>query len=1010
MENKKPDDTLETGEAANSYRRVSKTSAETASSISSAAGRLVGDLRPRSILVAGQEAAPWIRAFRAAGIEAWGIGLAGDQLDSLQPELKAYCLDGDLWQPLSRRFDLALCLDVVEHLEPAQAGVSLQNLCNSSEDILFSSDPFDFEDLDHINIQPPEYWAGLFARQGFFRDLDYDASFINSWTVRYRKSREPIERILPVYERRMWRLVQENQARREFSFDQRRELIAQREEMNGMELEIQAKLKRLAEKDQMIQDLRRRVAEKEGVITEIMNSRSWRLMQKVHQIRYVIIPLKSRREQWMYASFRAVRLVRREGFSALVRRVNEKTSRSVQASFLRMRYRRRFSQRDFPVEALQPQSAVKAHQCSVDVIVCVHNALADVQNCLESIVRFTTPPYSIILVDDGSEDPTREYLDQFAGSQGAALVRNDQARGYTRAANQGLRQSSADYAILLNSDTIVTPGWLDRMAACAESGSESRSQIGIVGPISNTASWQSVPDIFEAQGDWADNSLPAGMTVAEMGELAAHYSGHLYPHIPFMNGFCLMLKRDLIQQIGYLDEENFGDGYGEENDYCLRARRAGWDLAVADDTYIYHAQSKSYSHERRKALVERSDKALSAKHGQAPISDGVYKCRYDRVMQGNRARTHVMSLREGTIREGRMNWEGRRVLYVLPITEPGGGGHVILQEAEAMLKMGVDVRILNSIGNRPYFERSFPGSQVPAVYVEKPDQASKLLGPYDAVVGTVFHSLDWMEMPAGDSLPVRGYYIQDFEPYFFPEGSENFRKAKDSYTRFPDLVRLTKTQWNANAVKERIGVDCSIVGPSLDIDLFRPRRRSQPEWPERPLRIAAMIRPSTPRRQPDLTMRVLKDFAIEQGTGVEVVLFGCEPEDPDFHKLTVDFLWRHAGVLTRSQLVTFMNEVDIFADFSSFQAMGLTAMEAMACGVAVIVPEAGGSNSFARHEANSLVIDTSQPEACLWALKCLVQDHELRGRLQQQAIFDICQYPAEIAAANTLASLFGRGS
>ena len=112
------------------------------------------------------------------------------------------------------------------------------------------------------------------------------------------------------------------------------------------------------------------------------------------------------------------------------------------------------------------------------------------------IVRYSTPPYSLILVDDGSTQPTQEYLNDFAYSQAALLLRNEQARGYTRAANQGLHASSANYIILLNSDTMVTPLWLDRLIACGESD----PHIGLVGPLSNTASWQSIPEIFNARG------------------------------------------------------------------------------------------------------------------------------------------------------------------------------------------------------------------------------------------------------------------------------------------------------------------------------------------------------------------------------------------------------------------------------------------------------------------------------------------------------------------------------
>src|SRR5690606_36189016 len=124
------------------------------------------------------------------------------------------------------------------------------------------------------------------------------------------------------------------------------------------------------------------------------------------------------------------------------------------------------------VPAVQTRAPLETHRGTAAIVVCVHNALADVERCLESVVQHTTAPYSVILVDDGSEAPTRDYLAAFAAEHGATLLRNESATGYTRAANQGLREATADYVVLLNSDTIVTSGWLDRMIACAESDSE----------------------------------------------------------------------------------------------------------------------------------------------------------------------------------------------------------------------------------------------------------------------------------------------------------------------------------------------------------------------------------------------------------------------------------------------------------------------------------------------------------------------------------------------------------
>jgi GT2 family glycosyltransferase/glycosyltransferase involved in cell wall biosynthesis/uncharacterized coiled-coil protein SlyX len=773
--------------------------------------------------------------------------------------------------------------------------------------------------------------------------------------------------------------------------------------LERLENQISTYIQEIETLNEQVYQLEFRVSDYRGQLTDVFNSRSWRLMKKFQDLRLRTIPLDSHRERLIYGFFYALNRFFRKGSFTDSPEQYRKRSRWTRFGLPWKKHEYRSSIQTENIDAIKQKIAIQPHQSNVDIIVCVHNALDDVKCCLEAIVRSTLAPYSLILVDDGSNNETEKYLTEFSQSQGAALLRNVNPLGYTRAANQGLGHSSGDYLVLLNSDTIVSSGWLDRMIACAESD----KRIGLVGPLSNTASWQSVPETFNQDGDWAINPLPEGMNVEELSGLINKYSSRIYPQIPFLNGFCIMIKREVINKIGCLNEEKFGEGYGEENDYCIRARQSSFQLAVADDTYIYHAQSRSYSHERRKKLVERADKELVSTYGRKTISKGVHECRNNRVMQGIRARNQVMILREKAVEQGRNLWEGKRILFILPIEEPGGGGHVIWQEAEAMQKMGVDVRILNHSTYKNSFIRNFPSLESYTIFIEEPEQTHEILEKFDAVVASVFHSLYWMKNPTGTPRsPIRGYYIQDFEPDFFPKDAENYKAAWGSYTYFPDLIRMTKTEWNRNIIKDRIGVDCSVIGPSIDIDLFQPRNRDKPDWPDRPLRIATMVRPSTPRRAPDMTMRVLKELSIIHGKSIEIFVFGCRPDDPKFLDLVTDFPFKHAGVLTRPQIASLLNDIDIFADFSVFQAMGLTAMEAMSCGAAVVVPKEGGAESFARDEINSLVIDTCSEEACLTAMDRLVKDEQLRNRLQQKAIGDICQYFPEKAALKILSTLF----
>jgi GT2 family glycosyltransferase/glycosyltransferase involved in cell wall biosynthesis len=664
-------------------------------------------------------------------------------------------------------------------------------------------------------------------------------------------------------------------------------------------------------------------------------------------------------------------------------------------------------------EATAPPSPA-VRQATAAVVVCVHNAPEDVRRCLESLSQHPSPRSTLILIDDGSNEPTRQILGQFARANRATLIRNEKPRGYTRAANQGLRRAMSgaghDYAVLLNSDTIVTPGWLDRIIACGESD----GRIVVVGPLSNTASWQSVPEQSE-NGDWAANPLPADVTPAEFAALIERYAGRLYPRMGFLNGFCLAIKRSAIRKLGYFDGRAFGRGYGEENDFCLRARRRGWELAVADDAYVYHAQSRSYSHDRRRVLCDLADRALAAKHGREPIEQGVSASRDSRVMHGIRARARVMLERHRLTQDASAHWGGRRVIFLLPSTGPNGGCNVVLQEAAAMRAMGVDAQILNLAANHEQFGRNYPESDVPVIYSENEREFPQVISSFDAAIATINNSVAWMRTTNGRSLRprfVRGYYVQDYEPYFYVPGSEAYRTAIESYTLFDDLVRVTKTRWNRDVVHDQLNVDCHIIGPSVDIDLYRARRRTglssgHVETGDGDVvRVAAMIRPSTPRRSPGLTMEVLRDLTRACGDRVEVVLFGCDPGEADFSALPQDFPWRSAGVLNRRQAAWLLNEIDVFLDSSSFQAMGLTALEAMACGAAVVVPRNGGTASYARQEENCLVVDSSSPQQCLDAARRLVEDRALRDRLGRRAVDDVCAYFPERAAYNILESLF----
>lgn len=750
----------------------------------------------------------------------------------------------------------------------------------------------------------------------------------------------------------------------------------------------------------------------------LRHSPGYALLRLLQQLRARTIPPGSRREGVLAMAAGWTRIAAQRGARGLLVHLRGEARWRWKAFARRISPRKPYRNGSVEVPLPPNRPPVTAHTEAVDIVICIHNALEDVQRCLESVLRHTAQPYRLLLVDDGSDPPTQNFLADFASQQPhATLLRGDEATGYTFAANRGLGHSAAPFVLLLNSDTIVSPGWLDKLVACANADPKT----GVVGPLSNTASYQSIPAL-SAGGDWAENPLPSGWEIDGWAVALAESSARLYPEMPLLNGFCLLIRREVIDAIGYFDEDAFGAGYGEENDYCLRARAAGWRLAVADDAYVFHAQSRSYSHSRRRELSERAGLILADRYGRAAIAAAEDALGNGGVLLGIRARAAVLAERFALAQEGRQVFSGKRLLFLLPVDAPGGGANVVLAEAEAMAGMGVEVHLFNLAKNRQLFAAAYPGNRLP-VHFGSPADARLLGRRFDGVVATWHESVEWLPAQAasGPTLgPTLGYYVQDFEAHFFADGSDEQRQAIASYTARTHLRCFTKTDWNRQEVLAHTGVDCAIVGPSVDIDRFRPLERPRESVPSVPsvssvsvspsIRIAAMIRPSSPRRGPRLTMEILRGLSHHYGEQIAITLFGVSPTDPGFAELPQDFDLQLAGLLETDRVAVLLGKTDIFVDFSTYQAMGLTALEAMACGAAVIVPLEGGAGSFARHGENALVVDTSSAEACRRALRSLIDDEHLRARLRANAIRDACSFFPERAALNILAVLFGEDS
>jgi len=218
---------------------------------------------------------------------------------------------------------------------------------------------------------------------------------------------------------------------------------------------------------------------------------------------------------------------------------------------------------------------------SVDVIIPVYGAPEALAECLASVAAHTDlTRHNVRIVVDG---PQNDAVEAVLARHSFPLLCNDRRLGFTRSANRGMRAAAGD-VVLLNSDAVVTARWLEKLIEAAYANGDT----GTVTPLSNDATLCSVPRGFER------NLIPSGYDAGSFAALVERVSQRSYPAIPTGVGFCLYIRRALLDDIGFFDEEQFGGGYGEENDFCMRALARGW-LNVADDaTFVYHRGHQSF--------------------------------------------------------------------------------------------------------------------------------------------------------------------------------------------------------------------------------------------------------------------------------------------------------------------------------------------------------------------------------------------------------------------------------
>ncbi len=675
-----------------------------------------------------------------------------------------------------------------------------------------------------------------------------------------------------------------------------------------------------------------------------------------------------------------------------------------------------------------------------DIVIPIHNALHKTLDLLESLANHTDVSHRIFLMDDASDTHVGEVLRSIADrSESMRIERSEENLGFIRTANAGIALTSAPYICVLNSDTVVTQGWLGKLIRCAESD----PSIMIVNPISNSAANLSVV-------------MPPGYTIHMMADRLEQISTGSYPDVVTAVGFCLLIKREAVDRWGGFDEA-YGMGYCEESDYCMRVMADGFRVVAADDAFVYHKGETTFLD--RNARYFRNRKLFDARWGRLyqpmyaaflkrnPLQylrnrlfDGLVPARHQyparfstsniykiwrvlgylgrgeyrvlavRVQQelGARAEQITTSIRKmlggrsadqesrrhfmegfipedqpltyptaGYVRSMPRSPKRLRVVFLLHEAPLAGGVIQVCQLVNQMILEGHDAIIVTT--SREEFQKRLGLLCQPLVYPDSAQLIEEFPGA-DVVIATFWMTAwHWMGplTERYNFLPV--YYVQDFEPYFYPEHVPERKLALESYAKVSN--RIVTSTWLQETLRTA-GYEAIKIPVGINLGIYYPRPKPQQDGQ---FTVTAITRPD-PGESRRGFQELVEACAIVHGKdpSIRFEFFGCDPRAmPE----GLPFPYAHKGVVTSPEHVAqHLARCDLLVDPSHYQAFGRPGLEAMACRTATVLPDAGGIWEYARDGENTLMFQPQDPESMANAVLRIRGDREMRERLVENGV------------------------
>lgn len=575
----------------------------------------------------------------------------------------------------------------------------------------------------------------------------------------------------------------------------------------------------------------------------------------------------------------------------------------------------------------------------VDIVIPVYGGLEVLSPCVMSVLERTEWPYHLILVDDQSPDnATRDFLASFQEAHPEHTVLwNKKNRGFAATVNRGIEAGESPYICLLNSDVMVTKGWLRKMVMALEADERNK----IVNPCTNNTALINIP-------------LQQGYDYQDMNRAFEKLSHNLYPEI-MPTGFCFMFSRDLVDEIGTFDEGYVS--YGEETDFWMRTitrvvdgEVKNWRAVLADDTYIFHERGSSFN-----ALGEEEHmgmrKSGSTRFHKIWPGYKPWSKTFDQARSLRQLRTPISP---PLIAKENPKY---KIAFVVYSTENCGGMRVIADIVNRLNDNNVEAKVVHV--KREKKANTVPVSSLrsgPVLFEGVPDFVQNFKDRVfsDGIVVAATGELMGMVAAVCASSPgLTSLHLSQSDDVALAPTKEMSASIKNA-NKLADYT-ITNSKWVSALMAKYVDV-AGDFSPGYDDNIFFPRRREDGD--ERKTLLISLGNTTYPFKGNDRGVALcqhLQALCKENKKQIRILANGVEAIQGSQYIVGL-------GVLNQPRFAKILgSEVDVYCDPSINQSYGLPSLEAMASGVVPVCWNNKGINEYATHDLDAIILKNKTP-------------------------------------------------